>query len=304
MPGMKTNIALLIGMMLAAALLTPARNAQSRRNRSTSISAAGDRTVADCGDIHVRYGRRDAITEESSMTIPQAQAATLSARTANSGIYVAGWDRNEYQVKTCKAVPDDDPNSAELLRLITTTHSNGQLTVDGPPNREWTASLIIMVPRISKLQFQTSNGPLHLRDLAGTIQLNAANGPIHLENVGGSVQATTLNGPIHLERSSGDHRLSAANGPIDVSLSGSRWEGPGLQVTTKNGPLSVGIPDSYSSGVIIEVSDRSPVRCTAPACSSATRSLSSPGYIRIGSGDPLLRFSTVNGPVSITHSRD
>jgi DUF4097 and DUF4098 domain-containing protein YvlB len=195
-------------------------------------------------------------------------------------------------------------NGPTTLREITTNYANGQLSVSGPSGRDWTANVIIMVPRLSTLELQTSNGPLQLRDLAGNIRLSASNGPISLDNVGGIVQATTTNGPISLKGASGDQRLTATNGPIHIGLSGSRWEGPGLEVSTQNGPLSISIPDSYNSGIAIQTSDHSPIRCSAPACASATRSLSSPSMIRFGSGDTTVRLSTVNGPLSIQAAKD
>ncbi len=210
-----------------------------------------------------------------------------------------GWDRNEYSIKTGKAVPDDDPNASITLGQISTTKANGRITINGPAGVDWAANLIVMVPRLSTLDLETRNGPLSLGDLAGNIQVNASNGPIHLENVGGSVQATTNNGPISVKGGSGDQRLTASNGPIHVALSGSRWDGPGLEVSTRNGPLTISIPDGYGSGVQAQASGRAPINCTSPACAGATRSLSSPVVIRLGSGEPVVRVSTSNGPLSI-----
>lgn len=299
---MKTKLTLL-STMVVVTLLPLMTEAQNRRN-GRSINVESGRPVTDCGALRVTYDRRPAITEETEMTLAQSQVSALQAQTSDSGIYVSGWDRNEYSVKTCKAIPPDDPNAPGTLREITTTNANGRISVTGPSGRDWMANLIIRVPRLSALNLQTANGPLQLRDLAGNIQVNASNGPISLENVGGSVQATTANGPISVKGSSGDQRLRATNGPISVGLSGTRWEGPGLEATTQNGPLSVSIPDAYGSGIRIQTSDHSPVSCKAPVCAGASRSLSSPGIIQIGSGDPSVRLSTVNGPLSIQASRD
>jgi len=295
---MKTKITplLTITLVLALPLLM---GAQSRRPRlSTNVNV--DRgNVTDCRDLRVQFDRRPAITEETEMILPPSQVSALRAQTDNSGIYVSGWDRNESSVKTCKAVPDSDPNASATLREINTTNTNGQLSVTGPRDREWVANLIIMVPRLSTLDLQTRNGPLQLRDLAGNIHLSASNGPISLANVGGSVQAATTNGPISVKGGSGDQQLSATNGPIRVGLSGTRWDGPGLQVSTRNGPLALSIPETYDSGIAIQVSGRSPVSCTAGACSGAIRSPGSPNIIRIGNGDPIVRLSTMNGPLSV-----
>jgi hypothetical protein len=298
---MRTKLISLV--FTAAAIVLPLMmDAQTRRSsRSTNIDANGP--VTNCGDIHVTYDRRPAITEETDMTLQPSQVSTLRVQLSNDGIYLSGWDRPDYSIMTCKAVPDDDPMSASTLHEITTSNANGQITVNGPGGRDWVANLIIMAPRLSTLDLQTRNGPLQLRDLAGKIQLAASNGPISLNNVGGIVQATTVNGPISVKGASGDQKLTASNGPIHVTLSGNRWDGPGLAVSTQNGPLAVSIPDAYSSGIQVQTSDHAPVSCKAPACSGATRSSGSPGMIRLGNGEPIVRLSTVNGPLSITASR-
>ena len=302
---MRPKLALLLLAMFALIGLSLAIGAQSSRNgRSISTNVSDDRAVTNCGDIRLTYDRRPAITEEAEMILPSSQVSNLRLQNAKGGVYINGWDRNEYSVRTCKAVPDDDPNPTATLREITTTNTNGQFAVNGPSGREWVANLIIMVPRLSKMDIETQSGPLQLRDLAGNIHLSATNGPISLRNVGGVVETTTTNGPISLVGGSGDHRVTAANGPVHVSLSGSRWDGPGLEVSTKNGPLSLSIPDAYGSGIRIQASDHSPVNCKAPACAGATRTLSSPSVIQIGNGDPIVRLSTLNGPLSIQAGKD
>jgi hypothetical protein len=301
---MKTKSILLLTMVAVVSLPLMMDAQGPRKGRSTSTNVNGNQPVTNCGDIQVMFDRRPAMTEETEMMLPPSQVSTLRAQMANSGIYLSGWDRNEYSVKTCKAVPDDDPSPSATLREITTNNANGRLSVNGPAGREWMANLIIRVPRLSNLDLQTQNGPLQVRDVAGNIQLNATNGPISLDNVGGSVQATTTNGPISLKGATGDHRLMATNGPIHVGLSGSRWDGPGLEASTQNGPLTVSIPNAYDSGIRIQASDHSPVSCKVPACAAATRSPSSPTIIRIGNGEPIVRLSTVNGPLSIQAAKD
>jgi DUF4097 and DUF4098 domain-containing protein YvlB len=292
--------------MIALIAVSSTIDAQNRRtNRSVSTNVNRDRPVNNCGDIRVTFDRRPAITDETEMSLSASQVSTLRTLMSTGGIYINGWDRSEYSVKTCKAVPDDDPNATNTLREINTaSNGNGQLTVSGPTGGEWTANLIIMVPRLSTLDIETRNGPLQLRDLAGNIRLNATNGPISLRNVGGVVQTTTTNGPISLVGASGDQRVAATNGPISIRLSGNRWDGPGLEASTKNGPLSISVPDAYGSGIWIQTSDHSPLSCKSSACAGATRTLGSPGVIRIGSGDPIVRLSTANGPLSIQTAKD
>jgi hypothetical protein len=265
-----------------------------------------DGPVSDCGDIRVRFDRTPAVIEQTEMSLPASQVSTLRTQLSTGGIFVNGWDRNEYSVKTCKAAPQDDPNATGTLRDINTAIvGNAELVLNGPSDREWTANLIVMVPRLSAMNLETRNGPLALRDLAGNIHVTATNGPVSLSNVGGFVEATTTNGPIALAGGSGDQRVTATNGPISVQLSGSRWDGPGLEVSTRNGPVSLSIPDGYGSGVAVQTSDRSPISCALAECSGATANFrGAPKLIRLGSGDPVVRISTSNGPLAIKSGRN
>jgi hypothetical protein len=301
---MKATITFL-AMMVVSILVPSTVAAQNQRtNRSTSVNVNKDRPVTDCGDIQVRFDRQPAITESSELTLTASQVSTLRTQLTHGGLYINGWDRNEYSIKTCKAVPDE-PNSTSALReIVTTSNGNGQLTVSGPSGGDWMANLIIMVPRLSRLEMETLNGPLQLRELAGILRLTARNGPVQLYNVGGVVDTTATNGPISLSGGSGDQRVTATNGPIQIELSGNRWEGPGLEVSTRNGPLSLSIPNPYGSGIQVQSSDRSPLNCTAPACAGATRTSTSPNIIRIGDGHPVVRLSTTNGPLRIQAARN
>jgi DUF4097 and DUF4098 domain-containing protein YvlB len=229
------------------------------------------------------------------MSLAPSQAP-LKAQVRNGGIYLEGWDRNEISVTTCKAVPDDQDATGKL-REINTVNQGGQLTITGPASGNWTASLIIMVPRLTNLSLEAVNGPLSLRDMAGSLQLSARNGPVNLSNIGGVVDVTATNGPVNLNGVSGDQKVNATNGPINLVLTGTRWDGPGLELSAKNGPVNVRVPEAFSSGIQVQTnSDRIPVNCKISACSSATKDA---GMFRLGSGAPIVRLSSQNGPVSI-----
>jgi hypothetical protein len=296
---MKTHMPLLQMVIVSMAVSLVATGQGRRTNRSPNVNIDTNRSVTSCADIRVSYDSRPAVTDESEMSLPAAQVSTLRTRMANGGTYVHGWDRAEYSVKTCKAAPADDPNAMSTLGQITTSNSNGEVAVNGPSDREWAANLILMVPRLSNLDLSSQNGPMQVGDLAGVIHVTAKNGPISLNNVGGSVDATTTNGPISVKGASGDQHVMATNGPVSVQLSGARWDGPGLEVSTKNGPVSLSIPDGYGSGISVETSGHSLVSCKASICGGNTRPTATPGVIRLGSGDPIVKLSTGNGPLSI-----
>jgi hypothetical protein len=94
------------------------------------------------------------------------------------------------------------------------------------------------------------------------------------------------------------------NGPISVRLAGNRWDGR-LEAHARNGPLSLSLPEGYASAVSVQSSGRSPFQCRAKACGEARKNWDEDSR-RIEFGDssaPVVRLTTVNGPVSIRSDR-
>ena len=56
-----------------------------------------------------------------------------------------------------------------------------------------------------------------------------------------------MNGGIHLDRVGGHLEGRTTNGGLHVNLSGSEWEGEGLDVTTTNGGVHLEIPYGYNA---------------------------------------------------------
>jgi DUF4097 and DUF4098 domain-containing protein YvlB len=99
----------------------------------------------------------------------------------------------------------------------------------------------------------------------------------------------------------GDLRGETVNGGVAVELSGSRWDGVGLDVQTKNGGVQMSLPRNYSAelevgttngGIDIDFPIVVQGRLTGVSRHLATR---------LGSGGPPLRVNTVNGGVRIGH---
>jgi hypothetical protein len=257
------------------------------RRAQISISADGHQPVTDCAQVRVQFDGRDAITDEDQISIPRSQISVLRFRaSANGGVYVSGSSGNDYVVRTCKAVPGDDPFVAsQMLRQIQTSESEGRLSVTGQPDGAWSVTVLIEAPRDGALDLETLNGPVDLLDLNGQVQLRAVNGPVGIRGL------------------SGDVKVTATNGPVLIELDGSGWNGRGLEASATNGPLTVRLPDSYSSGLRINASDRTPVQCRAAQCSQAVRRPGTPGLIEMGGPDARVMLSILNGPLAIERAR-
>jgi hypothetical protein len=281
-----------------------------------NVTTNHDGPVDDCSQLRVTFDHDEAARAEESLAVPSGKTLRLRAP-SNSGIYVHGSDARDFSVTACKAaaVPQD-------LARISVAYENGELALRGPESGDWLVYLIVRAPRAASLDLEVSNGPLSVRgisgsvtaraqngplafsDSSGSIKAEARNGPISLKQCTGTVDAQAVNGPISISGSGGDTNIQTQNGPISVRLSGTRWDGR-LEAQASNGPLSLSIPDGYRSGVRVESSGRSPFQCRARACAEARKNWDDDAR-RVEFGDtasPVVRLSTVNGPVSIRSDR-
>ena len=262
---------------------------------------------ADCSEINNSYDE-DLVTVrgEQVLSATAAQVALLRViPSRNAGVTVQGWDRNEFVIHVCKsAAAGTREQAAELLNQITATLESGTLRSEGPSARRWMAHFVINAPRAASLNLQVENGPVSVRELTGKVEIHAENGPIAVKDCSGNVNATSGNGPISFRGEGGSMNLKTQNGPISVQLSGSSWQGSGLEASTVNGPLTVEMPQEYGSGVAIETTGRSPFSCRAKGCDNARANFSDElRSIQLGAGNTAVRVSTVNGPVSVRNRR-
>ena len=63
----------------------------------------------------------------------------------------------------------------------------------------------------------------------------------------GRVDFTALNGGVNLKRVGGYVRGGTTNGGLNIELSGERWDGEALDVSTTNGGVNLSIPENYSA---------------------------------------------------------
>ena len=294
-----------------------ARGTERHGRHGMSISTERDGPIDDCRQMRVTFDDTEAARAEQTLSAPAPRGALRFRAPANSGIFVLGADRSDVSVTACKAAAAEQD-----LSRIAVSFEDGELVVRGPENRDWLAHLIVRVPRGAGLDLEvtngpvavrgmagvvtahTQNGPLSFEDSSGPIQAEARNGPISLKACSGTVSATAVNGPVSVSGSGGDVTINTQNGPIWVKLAGNRWDGR-LEAHARNGPLSLSLPEGYASAVSVQSSGRSPFQCRAKACGQARKNWDEDSR-RIEFGDssaPVVRLTTVNGPVSIRSDR-
>jgi hypothetical protein len=150
----------------------------------------------------------------------------------NGGVTVTGWDRNEIlvtaRIQTHAGSESDARDLAKRIEIDT----DGTIRAHGPSTRwrsGWSVSYDIMVPRKIDLDLRTNNGGIHIADVHGRLSFDATNGGVTLNDLAGSVRGETRNGGVH------------------VSLSGTHWDGDGVDVRTQNGGVHIDVPERYSA---------------------------------------------------------
>ena len=286
------------GMMLTG-------GAQERKHHGFSISTGPDRMITDCSQIKVTSRDAEVARTEQSHALSSSTSPLQVQAPRNGGIHVQGWKGGEFSIKACISAAGDTAQEAQsVLAQIALSVSNGRVTVTGPTGPNWVAYLIVQAPDGTALELESTNGPIGISDFSGSVQARTLNGPITLRDVNGEVRADAQNGPISVTGNGGNLLLKAQNGPIGVELTGSRWETGELEAHTQNGPLSLSLPPDYQSAVRVEASRHSPVECRAVQCKQAVRTWDRPSVIEFGGSSPVVRMSTVNGPVSVNSTRE
>lgn len=163
----------------------------------------------------------------------QAQPSLHVDGGQNGGIAIEGWARDVIAVRAKVWANASSPERARALADdVRVRMVDGRLEADGPNTgrrESWGVSWEVMVPRSTSLDLETRNGGIDIADVRGEIRFDAVNGGVDLARVGGDVVGHTTNGGLHIE------------------LDGSSWSGEGLDVETKNGGITLIVPDAYSA---------------------------------------------------------
>ena len=202
----------------------------------------------------------------------------------NGGIRVTGWNGDQVKVTArIQAHDRTDARAKALLEDIRVTADGRSVRAEGPSmdgdrDQSWSVSYIVFVPRRFDLDLEAHNGGLSVADVNGKLELGTQNGSVALENVGGDVHARTQ------------------NGSLNVRLTGSRWEGAGLNAETQNGSVRLMVPDNYSAQLETgTVNGRINTDIPITVKGNISRRMS----FAIGGGGPTIRAMTTNGSVTI-----
>ncbi len=279
---------------------THAKPGYARTFASTSRAAIGGLLAALCtaGGVAAQEDDaawlercRDRDNRENRAVFCDVRLERVPARGAlrvdaapNGGITVRAAQRTDIEIHARIRASAANDAAARSMAGGIRTHTGGEtIRAEGPEtgDREhWSVSWVIYVPARTDLALETHNGPVSVQGVRGRIEGRTHNGPLALRDVAGDVVARTQ------------------NGPLTVELTGTRFDGSGLDAETQNGPVSLTLPDGYSAQ--LETGTRNgPFSTEIPLTITRLDGHSRRLETTLGGGGPRVRVVTTNGPASI-----
>lgn len=246
---------------------------------ATAQSNRADRWRANCEDGW--NDDRARVCEVRTYTISPTSKISVDAG-PNGGVSFYGSNRRDVQiVARVQASADDDATAKNIASQIRVFTDGGRIRSEGPSNRRhasWAVSYDVYVPTQVNLEATSDNGGISAEDVHGDMTLETTNGGIHLSDVGGNVRARTT------------------NGGVTADLSGTTWQGQGLDLQTTNGGATVNVPRGYNAQLETgTVNGGMHVDFPITVRGSLNRRITT----QLGSGGPLVRVVTTNGGVHI-----
>jgi len=237
--------------------------------------------LADCNRDH-GWDRHEKFCEVRQLRMGAPGGTITVDGLRNGGVSVIGADRDSLIVTTRIQAQARTKNEArEIASQVRTVIRGSTIQADGPRSDDdasWSANLVVRAPRRSDLRLTSHNGPISVENISGDMDLETHNGPLALRGLSGNVRART------------------SNGPLSITLTGSKWDGTGLDAETNNAPLSIRIPEEYSAHLEAEANN-GPMSLGFPVTvvGRVGRNISTD----LGAGGTTIRAITHNGPLSI-----
>lgn len=259
--------------LLIVALATFTGVAMFAQKREGSLS---------CRDNNWYNNRLVGNCEMREQTLAPTGATIAIDGRQNGGVAVKGWDQGQVlvraRVQTGAPTAEEAKALAQQIRIET---SGSKIFASGPDRRKdyhWDVSYEVFVPRRADISVETHNGGISIVEVNGRIDFTAMNGGVVLKKIGGAVRGSTTNGGLVIE------------------LSGDRWDGESLDVSTTNGGVVMSVPENYSANLQTGTVNGS-VQVDFPV--TVQGKISKQIAVNLGSGGPTVKAMTTNGGVKI-----
>jgi DUF4097 and DUF4098 domain-containing protein YvlB len=274
----RNRLAYLALMLGAAALTTLPSGLSAQRD--------DDDWMSNCDRSSGRRGREPYCEVRVSGYKARAGVVTVDPGD-NGGVEIRGWDKDSVEIHARIQVNNrsdaDSKDVAGQIKVTTQGNAIGANGPDTPRSESWSVSFVVYLPRKTDLTLDTYNGPIGVEDINGTLRLTAQNGPISLRHVSGDVRAKTQ------------------NGPVSVRLDGVRWDGPGLDVSSQNGPVDLRVPRDYNADLEFGTVN-GPMSVGFPVSVTLDGRMTKRITTKLGTGGATIRAVTTNGPFTLARA--
>src|SRR3954454_14666608 len=109
---MRRKVVLVLCILLSLGTLSRLALA-GHGHHGLSVNIDDDQPVTSCDQLHVRADGRELARSEDRLTLPQTSSTVGMEASQNGGIYVYGWERQEFGILNCKVALSDDRATAE-----------------------------------------------------------------------------------------------------------------------------------------------------------------------------------------------
>jgi hypothetical protein len=225
-----------------------------------------------------------------------APGSWLTLRNVNGSVRVEGGSGREIEVRATKRWRRGNPEEVEVRVtrygaddrnvLVCAIWDEAECDENGYRSRgdrnrdrdnDVSVEFVVRVPRGVNVSTGTVNGSVRVADVSGEVRASTVNGGVEARSLGGPVSASSVNGDVDARMTAlGDRdlRFATVNGSVTVSLPESI--DAEVEMSTVNGSLNADYPLTLSGRI-----DPRRIRAT------------------VGRGGPQLRFTTVNGSVTL-----
>lgn len=222
--------------------------------------------------------------EIREQTLPATRETVTIDGIENGEIIVKGWDRNEILLRSrVKAGAKTESDALEIIKQVKIETGGMKIRAVAAPsvqNADWHVSYEIFVPRQTDLSLRASYGGVSVSGVDGHTDFNVSYGGVTLNGVGGKVTGQVTYSGLY------------------IYLTGNRWEGEGMDITTSYGGNYLYLPENYSAHLIVG-SENGPLKIKVPLNAENIDQNDKILSANLGGGGATVRLASTNGAVFI-----
>lgn len=197
--------------------------------------------------------------EEWNKSFSITGRAELRVETSDAAIHVDTWDQKKIEARVTSDKWGFGQSGIEIY-----DHQTGdsvELEVRFPHgvhilNIGSRRTLIeIHMPREGKVRLHTGDGEIRLRDVKGEIEVESGDGRLEVEGVDGVLRAHSGDGHVRAKGRFDNLDISTSDGRIEAEAMAGSTIGPGWNLKTGDGGVTLMVPENFAADVILHTGD-------------------------------------------------